>query len=71
MLVRFPNGDREFRLTEKMLEEGDVIWHAGARYKVISVSGDEQPTVTVEADSDALGDVLRSEEGAITLTPLE
>jgi hypothetical protein len=54
-----------------MLAEGDVIWHAGARYRVISVSGDEQPIVIVEADSDALGDVLRSEEGAITVTPVD
>ena len=72
IVVRFPDGTKEFRFPEKMLEENDVIWHAGERYRVINVNtdGDERAVATVEPDS-GVGDVLRSEEGAIRLTPLD
>ena len=72
IVVRFPDGTKEFRFPENMLEENDVIWHAGAPFRVVSVSsdGDEWAVVTVEPDS-GLGDVLRSEEGAIRLAPLD
>jgi hypothetical protein len=71
IVVRFPDGTREFRYPQKMLEEGDVIWHDGARYRVISVStdGDEAPPfVVVEPESPSLDEKLQSEEGAIRLS---
>jgi hypothetical protein len=68
IVVRFPDGTKEFRFPEKMLEENDAIWHAGERYRVISVQADDddRAVVTVEPDS-SLGDTFRSEEGAIRL----
>jgi len=70
IVVRFPDGSKEFRFPEKMLEEGDAIWHDGQRYRVISVSADgDQAAVVVELDS-TLGDTLRSEEGAVRLEPI-
>jgi hypothetical protein len=73
VVVRFPDGTREFRYPEKGLEEGDVIWHDGQRYRVVHVSFDDgnQPVATVEADSDELGDMLQSERGAIELVPVD
>jgi hypothetical protein len=73
VIVRFPDGTREFRYPEKMLEEGDAVWHDGVRYRVLSVSTDaeERVVVTVEPDSNDLGDVLRSERGAVELVPFE
>jgi hypothetical protein len=72
IVVRFPDGSKEFRFPERMLEEDDLIWHAGERFRVISIitDGDEQAVVTVEP-SGGIGDALRSEEGAIRLTPLD
>ena len=68
MVVRFPDGSKEFRYPEKTLAEGDVVWHDGERFRVISVSTDEKDraVVIVEADS-GIGDMLRSEEGAVHL----
>jgi hypothetical protein len=73
LVVRFPDGTREFRYPEKMLEEGDVIWHDGTRYRVINVSanGDNQFVAIVEPEAPTLGEVLQSEEGAIRLTPFD
>ena len=65
LIVRFPDGTREFRYPDRPLEVGDAIVHDGVRYHVISVSEDaegDQLTVTVERES--LGDLLGSEEGA-------
>jgi hypothetical protein len=72
IIVRFPDGTKEFRYPEQMLGENDVIWHAGERFRVISVQADDadRAVVTVEPDS-GLGDTLRSEEGAIRLTLLD
>jgi hypothetical protein len=73
MVVRFPDGSREFRFPEKALQEGDLIWHDGARYRVLSVTSDDagRAVVTVEPQSDDLGDLLRSEEGSVRLVAIE
>jgi hypothetical protein len=73
VVVRFPDGSREFRFPEKALEEGDVIWHEGQRYRVVHVGSDdgENPVVTVEPESDDIGDLLQSERGAIALVPVD
>ncbi len=72
IVVRFPDGTKEFRFPEKMLAEGDVIWHDGERYRVISVSADDgrHAVVVVELESPTIGDTLMSEEGAIRLDPI-
>ena len=72
VVVRFPDGTKEFRFPETMLEENDVIWHAGQRFRVISVNTDgaEQAVVTVEPDS-GIGGVLRSEDGVTRVTLLD
>jgi hypothetical protein len=72
LIVRFPDGSREFRYPDHALEVGSAIWHDNVRYHVISVSEDadgDQLTVTVEPDAQSLGDVLSSEEGALVLVP--
>ena len=71
--VNFPDGTKEFRYPSRPLAEGDMIWHAGVRYRVLSiVEADGRPlTVTVEPDSDDLGDVLRSEKGGLELVPVD
>jgi hypothetical protein len=72
LIVRFPDGTREFRYPDHPLEVGDAIWHDGVRYHVISLSEDaegDQLTVTVEPDAESLGDLLGSEEGALVLEP--
>jgi hypothetical protein len=72
LIVRFPDGSREFRYPDRPLEVGDAIWHEGTRFHVVSVSenGDgEQLTVTVEPDPESIGDLLGSEEGALVLVP--
>ena len=38
LIVRFPDGTREFRYPERPLEVGDAIWHDNVRYHVISVT---------------------------------
>ncbi len=72
LIVRFPDGTREFRYPEQPLEVGNAIWHDGTRYHVISISedaGGDQLTVTVGPDPESLGDLLSSEEGALVLVP--
>jgi hypothetical protein len=73
VLVRFPDGSREFRYPSEPLKEGDIIWHEGAPYRVLSVTTDDgdRPTVTVEPDSEDLGDLLNSERGGIQLVPVD
>jgi hypothetical protein len=69
VIVRFPDGSKEFRYPENGLEEGDVISHAGGRYRVVSVrmDGDRHDVTVVAAEPDGLMDLLQSEEGAIDL----
>jgi len=72
LIVRFPDGTREFRYPDRPLEVGDAIWHDNVRYHVISVTEDhegDQLTVTVEPDPESIGDLLSSEEGALVLVP--
>jgi hypothetical protein len=71
VIVHFPDGSKEFRYPVDGLSEGDVISHAGDRYRVVSVRADgERHSVTVVAATDDLTDLLRSEEGAIELQML-
>ena len=71
-VVRFPDGSKEFRFPEKMLEAGDVIWHEGERYRVVHVTTDDgNSSVTVELDSEDLGDLLSSERGGIQLVSID
>jgi hypothetical protein len=67
--VRFPDGTREFRYMERDLEEGDLVWHEGRRYRVLSTESENGRVhaVTVEPDSDDVGDLLKSERGALAL----
>lgn len=70
LIVRFPDGSREFRYPETALQVGDAIWHDNVRYHVISVTendGGDQVTATVEPDPQGIGDLLGSEEGALVL----
>ena len=68
VIVHFPDGSKEFRYPENGLSEGDVIAHAGTRYRVVSVKADgERHSVTVVASDPDLTDLLRSEEGAVEL----
>jgi hypothetical protein len=73
IVVRFPDGAREFRFPERPLQDGDTLWHEGERYRVVHVGVDamDRPTVTVEADSGDVTDMLRSEEGSATLVPVD
>lgn len=73
VVVRFPDGSKEFRFPERMLEEGDIVWHDGQRFRVIHVGSDEdgRPFATVEPDPDGLEDVLSSERGGIELVPID
>lgn len=68
LIVRFPDGSREFRYPREPLKAGDTVWHDGQRFRVLAVSQDGGPqTATVELDSDSLGDLLQSERGGIVL----
>lgn len=69
VIVHFPDGSKEFRYPENGLEEGDVISHAGSRFRVVSVKADgERHTANVvAANPDELMDHLTSEEGSIAL----
>jgi hypothetical protein len=70
LIVRFPDGSREFRYPDRVPEEGGAIWHDGERYRIVSIDMDsDPPSLVVEADS-SLGDLLQSEEGAIRLEPI-
>ena len=74
LIVRFPDGTREFRYPDRSLEVGDAIWHDNVRYHVVSVAeddGGDQVTATVEPDAESLGGLLGSEEGALVLAPAE
>jgi hypothetical protein len=72
VVVHFPDGSREFRYPAKPPEEGDVLWHEGERYRVTHVAEEERGlSLTVEPDSDDLGDLLGSERGGIVLEPAE
>ena len=73
VVVHFPDGNREFRYPPEPLKEGDVIWHEGERYRVIHVASDNgsRPSVTVELDSEDMGDLLGSERGGIQLVPID
>jgi hypothetical protein len=73
VVVHFPDGSREFRYPTEPLKEGDIIWHEGTTYRVLSVTDDEsgRPAVTVEPDSEDLGDLLDSERGGIQLVPVD
>jgi hypothetical protein len=71
VIVHFPDGSREFRYPSSMLERGDVLSYDGERYRVVDVMTDaDRHSVRVELDSDDLGDLLRSERGAIELEPV-
>ena len=72
LIVRFPDGGREFRYPDNALAVGDAIWHDNVRYHVISVTendGGDQITATVEPDTESIGDLFSSEEGALVLAP--
>lgn len=70
--VRFPDGTREFLYPSRELKEGETIWHDGTRYRVLSIAqNDGRPlNVTVELETEDLGDLLSSEEGALRLVPV-
>ena len=69
VVVHFPNGSREFRYPPEPLKAGDFVFHDGQRYRVLHVSqdGGGRASVTVEPDSDDLGDLLQSERGGVVL----
>jgi hypothetical protein len=71
--IRFPDGSREFRYPERPLEVGDVLHHDGERYRVLSVSNndDGRDRATVELIAEDLLDKLQSEEGGLRLVPAE
>jgi hypothetical protein len=70
LVVRFPDGSKEFRYPETLPEEGGVIWHDGDRYRVVNITvDDDQASMVVEADS-GIGDLLQSEEGGVRLEPI-
>ena len=73
IIVYFPDGTREFVYPANALNEGDSIWHDGARYRILSiVQNDGLPLkATVEPDTDGLGSLLTSEKGALRLVPVE
>jgi hypothetical protein len=73
IVIRFPDGDKEFRYPDPELVEGDVVWHDGERYRVIHITADGggARNVTVELDSDDLGELLSSERGGIQLVPVD
>jgi hypothetical protein len=68
MVVRFPDGTREFRYPENVPGAGDLMWHRGEPFRVVSVNEDGgRVVVIVETTSQAIGDQLLSEEGGIHL----
>jgi hypothetical protein len=71
LVVRFPDGSREFRFPGRELTEGDRVWHEGQAYRVLHVVAEDgsTPIVTVEPDSDDIGDLLSSERGGLQLVP--
>ena len=73
ILIRFPDGTKEFRYHERQLQPDDILLHDGAHFRVVSVSGDGngRDVVVVESASHGIGDLLLSEEGAIRLVAIE
>jgi hypothetical protein len=73
-VVHFPDGVREFHYPAEPLKEGDVLWHEGERYRIVSIAEPEQGrplTVIVEPDSGDLEGVLESEQGGLVLAPVD
>jgi hypothetical protein len=72
-VIHFPDGYREFIYPAKPLQEGDLVWHDGVRYRVLAIAQDDghPMTVTVEPDSKDLGDLLQSEQGGLVLVPVD
>ena len=72
LIVRVPDGSKEFLYPGRPLEVGDPLWHDGARYHVVAISenGNGDLTLTVEPDTESIGDLLSSEEGALVLVPV-
>lgn len=69
LIVRFPDGTREFRYPEQMPVVGGVVSHEGETFRVVSIDMDgDHASMTVEPDLD-IGDLLLSEEGSIRLEP--
>ena len=72
IIVRFPDGTKEFRYPANGLKEGDLVWHEDQRYRVLAITEDGgPPSATLELDSDSIGDVLSSERGSIQLVPID
>ena len=69
IIVRFPDGDKEFRYPEKLPVQGDILWHDSEPYRVVSVieEGTDRATVVVESASPSLADTLQSEAGGVVL----
>jgi hypothetical protein len=68
LVIRFPDGTKEYRYPEKMLAEGDIVRHNGDRYRVMSVSTDDGTTnIVVESESPNVSDTLKSERGAVAI----
>jgi hypothetical protein len=40
LVVRFPDGTKQYRFPTQMPEAGVALWHGGERYRMISVSAD-------------------------------
>lgn len=40
VVIRFPDGSKEFSFPDSMLEPGDVVWHDGERYLIDSITWD-------------------------------
>lgn len=72
-VVQFPDGDKEFLYPAEPLNEGDALWHDGERYRILAITEHENNRdlrITVEPDSDDLGDLLQSEQGGRVLVPV-
>ena len=71
MAIQFPDGSREFRYPPQELREGERIWHDGKPFRVLAIASENgRLTVTVELESDELGDLLQSERGGVVLDEL-
>ena len=73
IIIRFPDGTREFRYPVDGLEVGDVISHDGGRYRVVAMTAEDggPQIATVESDSGDFRDIIRSERGEIVLASLD
>jgi len=69
IFIRFPDGKREFRMSERTLEVGHFVNHAGQRYRVTHITddGDGRTLAIVALESPSIGEVLSSEDGGIVL----